>query len=56
MEALLSITSFLGTLDDIWDDPAWIFAGLVGGIALIALVALLALYPISRDTDVDQPT
>ena len=53
MEALLSITSFLGELDNVWDDPAWIFAGLIGLIGILGLVALLALYPISRDVDTD---
>jgi hypothetical protein len=51
METLLSITSFLGQLNKYWDDPAWVFAGLVGGIALLGLLALFLLYPISQDVD-----
>jgi hypothetical protein len=52
--ALLSITSFLGKLDNVWDNPAWIFFALVGGIGALGLLTLLALYPISRDTGSDQ--
>jgi hypothetical protein len=51
MEALISITSFLGDLDKYWEDPAWIFAALVGGLGILGLLALVMLYPISRDTD-----
>ena len=51
MEVLLGITSFLGKLDKYWEDPAWIFAALVGGLGILGLIALLTLYPISQDTD-----
>jgi hypothetical protein len=55
MEALLlDITSFLGDLDKVWEDPAWIFFALVGGVGLLGLTALMLLYPISRDTDTNQ--
>jgi hypothetical protein len=47
---LLDITSFLGDLDKVLEDPAWLFFGLVGGVGLLGLLALL-LYPISSDTD-----
>lgn len=48
---LLDITSFLGDLDKVLEDPAWLFFGLVGGVGLLGLLALLLLYPISQDTD-----
>jgi hypothetical protein len=51
MEALLDITSFLGHLDKFWDNPAWIFAALVGLVGALGLVALMLLYPFSRDTE-----
>jgi hypothetical protein len=49
--SLLDITSFLGDLDKILEDPAWLFFGIIGGIAVLGLLALLLLYPISGDTD-----
>lgn len=48
---LLDITSFLGELDKVLEEPAWIFFGLVGGIGVLGLLALLLLYPISTDTE-----
>lgn len=48
---LLDITSFLGDLDKILEDPAWIFFALVGGVGLLGLAALALLYPLSGDTD-----
>jgi hypothetical protein len=48
---LLDITSFLGELDKVLEDPAWIFFALVGGIGLLGLIALMLLYPISRDPE-----
>ena len=52
--ALLSITSFLGKLDSVWENPAWIFFALVGGIGALGLLTLMVLYPFSRDTGSDQ--
>ncbi|MGH7488421.1 MAG: hypothetical protein ACREMY_22905 [bacterium] len=54
MQALLDITSFLGTLDKYWSDPAWIFAALIGGIGVMGLLALALLYPIGNDPDDSQ--
>ena len=49
--ALLDITSFLGELDKILEDPAWLFFFLIGGIGVLGMLALLLLYPISGDND-----
>jgi hypothetical protein len=48
---LLDITSFLGDLDTVLEDPAWLFFGLVGIVGVLGLVALLVLYPISTDPE-----
>ncbi len=53
---LLDITSLLGDLDKVLEDPAWLFFGLVGGIGFLGLLALILLYPISTDTDTTPPT
>jgi hypothetical protein len=48
---LLDITSFLGEVDKILEDPAWLFFFLVGGVGLLGLLLLMLLYPISKDPD-----
>ncbi|HXH20812.1 MAG TPA: hypothetical protein VNN10_02195 [Dehalococcoidia bacterium] len=48
---LLDITSFLGELDKVLEDPAWLFFGLVGGVGLLGLLAIMLLYPFSSDSD-----
>ena len=48
---LLDITSFLGELDTILEDPAWLFFGLIGGVGLLGLLAFMILYPFSQDID-----
>ncbi|HEY4684888.1 MAG TPA: hypothetical protein VII57_02465 [Dehalococcoidia bacterium] len=45
---VLDITSFLGDLDKVLEDPAWLLFGaavIIGGLGL----ALLLLYPFARD-------
>jgi hypothetical protein len=42
------LLDILATLDEIWDDPAWIMLALAGGAGLLGL-GLLLLYPFGRD-------
>ena len=44
----MPLLDILATLDDLWDDPAWIMFGLTVLVGLLGL-GLLLLYPLGRD-------
>lgn len=46
---ILDITSFLGELDKVLEDPAWLLFGAAVIIGGLGLAALLILYPFARD-------
>jgi hypothetical protein len=45
----MPVLDILGTLDDIWEDPAWLMFGLAGFVGLAGLALLFLLYPFARD-------
>ena len=46
---LLDITSFLGDLDKVLEDPAWLMFGLAVLVGGLGLALLFLLYPFARD-------